>query len=251
VGNDGGGEAFHQRGRDPQFHRGAHQGVGHAVIVALELDVVVNVDPGRLPAKDLKPLGGQYSQGRTVQLLKGAAPIARQLLEGTLVQIDQQQGNRPVELDQAEELAVAQPGQNPALDDQYGVLYLGLVPGVSRTCCQEGATVVGGKFVIQTVGLRVIGVRVLDQCTGLVRHDQAWHPAEEFQCLNLRANPVGRRLPGSRTGVGVVGGYQNCWIWTRAPGSSDDKWLESLLAFIVLYEATIHSAIPERTNEVP
>ena len=72
---------------------------------------VVNVDPGRLPAKDLEPRGWQWAQGWSIKLLKGAAPTTRQLLESALVQIDQQKGNRPVELDQAEELAVAQPGQ--------------------------------------------------------------------------------------------------------------------------------------------
>ena len=73
--------------------RGAHQGVRHAVVVALEFDVVIDVDLGALAEKDLKALGWQRLQGRRVELLESAAPVAGQLLEGALVQIDQQQGN--------------------------------------------------------------------------------------------------------------------------------------------------------------
>jgi len=44
-------------------------------------------------------------------------PATGQLLEPSLVQVSQQLADRRVELGQAEEAPVAQPGQNPAFDD--------------------------------------------------------------------------------------------------------------------------------------
>ena len=51
------GEAFHQGGGDAQLDGRANQGVGHAVVMAFKFDVVVDIDLGRLPAKDLKAFG--------------------------------------------------------------------------------------------------------------------------------------------------------------------------------------------------
>ena len=52
-----------------------------------------------------------------------------QLLEGPLVQLDEQFGDGAIELGQASALPVAQPGQDPALDQQHRAFDLGL--GVS------------------------------------------------------------------------------------------------------------------------
>ena len=112
-------EGLHQGVGDAQLDRGAHEPVRHAVVVGIELDVVVDVDLGGLPAADLVARGRQRLERRGVELLEGAAPAAGELLEGALVQIDEQLGDGAVELGQAEESAVAQPRQDPSLDHEH------------------------------------------------------------------------------------------------------------------------------------
>ena len=57
-------------------------------------------------------------------------------------------------------------------------------------------------------GLVAIGLR--DQCARLIGHDQARHAADELQCADERADPVGRRLRRGGAGVGVVRRTQRC-----------------------------------------
>jgi len=81
--------------------------------VAVELDVVIDVDARILPTGDLEARGRQRPQRRGVERFEGAAPAASELLEGPGVQIDQQLGDRGVERGQAQETPVSQPRQNP------------------------------------------------------------------------------------------------------------------------------------------
>ena len=75
---------------------GAHQPVRHAVVVAVELDVVVDVDLGASSSGATRmPLAGSGRSAGRVERLEGAAPAAGQLLEGALVQIDQQLARSP------------------------------------------------------------------------------------------------------------------------------------------------------------
>jgi hypothetical protein len=59
------GQALHQRGGgDAQFDLAAHQPVRHAVVVAVELDVVVDVDLGRFQRAIEALAGSGRSAGR-------------------------------------------------------------------------------------------------------------------------------------------------------------------------------------------
>jgi hypothetical protein len=68
---------------------------------------------------------GSGRSSRPVEFGEGAGAVAGQLLERALVQVSQQSGNRPIELAQAEEGLVAQPGQNPALHHLHRTSTLG------------------------------------------------------------------------------------------------------------------------------
>jgi hypothetical protein len=65
--------------------------------VGIELDVVVDVDLGGLPAADLIARGRQRLERRGVELLKALALPAGKLLEGPLVQLDEELGDGAVE----------------------------------------------------------------------------------------------------------------------------------------------------------
>ena len=88
----------------------------HAVIVALEVDVIVDVDAGRGPLMELVALLRQRSQGRSVQLLKQAGAPARALAKRPLIKLDEQLPDGLVEFGEAEELPMPQRGHDPALD---------------------------------------------------------------------------------------------------------------------------------------
>ncbi|HYN62100.1 MAG TPA: hypothetical protein VET87_21570, partial [Rubrivivax sp.] len=61
--------------------------------MGLELDVVVDVDLGALPAANGVGFSRQRPQRRGVERVEGAAPAAGQLLEGSVVEIDEKLGD--------------------------------------------------------------------------------------------------------------------------------------------------------------
>jgi hypothetical protein len=187
---------------DAQLDLGTDEPVRNAVVVGLELDVIVDVDLGRLPDADGIPGGGQRSQRRSVALFEGTAPAAGQLLEGPPVQVDDQLGDGTVQFGQTEEPAVAQACEDPSLHEEHRTLDLRLVAWMRRTCCEYSAAIVLGEFLIGPVRFGVVAIGMLDQRAGLIGDDQAGHATDEFERTHLSADPVGGRLALSRAGIG-------------------------------------------------
>ena len=122
------GEGLHRRAADAQLDLGAHQPVRHAVVVAVELDVVVDVHARALEAHDGHAARRQRPQRRLIQPPEGLAAAAGQLLERARVQVGDELADRRVELGQAEEAAVAQAREDPSFDHEHRALDLRLVP---------------------------------------------------------------------------------------------------------------------------
>jgi hypothetical protein len=61
--------------------------VGDAVEVAVELDVVVNVDTRLSPVMQLEAFGGQRPEGGSIQLREQAVPRSGTLAEGAVVEL--------------------------------------------------------------------------------------------------------------------------------------------------------------------
>ena len=80
--------------RDAQLHRGVHERVRHAVVMAVEHDVVVDVDLGRPVAGELVAVRRQRPQRRPIERLVGTAPAARQALERPAVEVAEQLADR-------------------------------------------------------------------------------------------------------------------------------------------------------------
>jgi len=100
------------------------QGVGHAVVVEMDLDVVVDVHPDLVPLGELVGCGGQGQEGRLIQRLEETPATAFQLLEGAPVQVLEEGPEGPPCLGQGEEGVVAKRGQDPALHGLNGGLNL-------------------------------------------------------------------------------------------------------------------------------
>jgi hypothetical protein len=149
-------------------------------------------------------LAGSGRSSASVQRQEGRVAAAGQLLEGAVVQLGQQLCDGHVELGQAEEAPVAQPRQDPALDDLHADFHLGLVARAAWPSREHRHVVVRRELLDQPTGDGVVAVGPGDQCPGLIGHDQAGHAADELQRVDDGADPVGGGLRGRSAGVGVV-----------------------------------------------
>ena len=133
-------EALDGVGGDAHVHLFFDERMGHGVVMAMDLDVIVDVDPGLLPLGVFVRVDGKGAQGRFIQLLKQGAPGARQFLEGPVVERLEQRPDGAVQLGQGEALTVAQRGKNPSLYHLYRDLGLRLVTGTTHPCRDMMAT---------------------------------------------------------------------------------------------------------------
>jgi hypothetical protein len=67
----------------------------------------------------------------------------------------------------------------------------------------------GGEVLVARIEPRLVPVGVQHADLGVVRHDLAWHAANETQRPDMRANPVRQGLCRGRLDVGVAGGAQH------------------------------------------
>jgi hypothetical protein len=66
-----------RRGREAHVERLVHKGIRHRVVVAIDLDVVIDVDARLEPVGMDEALGGQRLQGGPIKLFEEIAPRAR------------------------------------------------------------------------------------------------------------------------------------------------------------------------------
>ena len=107
---------------------------------------------------------------------------------------DQHLGDGGVDLGQAVEAPVAQPAQQPALDDAHGGFDLGLVARLAGPGRQHGGVVVGGHLAVGAVDLRIVEAGLDHRDLGVVRHQQPGRAAEVGEGLDVGVDPVGQRL---------------------------------------------------------
>jgi len=80
------GQHFDGAAGDAQFDFLAHQGMRHAVIVAVVLDVVIDIDAGTLPFGQHEPRRWQRPEVGCIQLREGVRPASWQFLEWAKVE---------------------------------------------------------------------------------------------------------------------------------------------------------------------
>src|SRR5258707_7157051 len=102
----------------------------HGVEVPLNFDMVIRRNAGATPFGVLIGLGRQRHQGGTIDGVEELAAAGAELAHQAGVEFVDQNADREVQLCEREEASVAQPRQNPSLDDENRRLDLGL--GESR-----------------------------------------------------------------------------------------------------------------------
>ena len=134
-----GAEDLHRGRRRPHLDLLVDQAVGHRVVVEVELDVVVDVDPGLLPGRELVASLGQRPQGRAFQVPEEVATGDLKAAERSPVHLRHLLGDVCVQLCEREVAPLPQRRQHPALDD--------LDPDLHRRLVARGLGRVGSTTV--------------------------------------------------------------------------------------------------------
>ena len=91
-------EGFHGVLGEPDIELLFDQCIGHRVVMAIDLDVIVDVDPGLFPVGIDLGLNRERLQRRFIQALEAGTPAAGQFLERVRIELFQQFPDGPVEL---------------------------------------------------------------------------------------------------------------------------------------------------------
>jgi len=108
------------------------QGMGHRIVMLGDLDMIIEAGAALLPFGVLVWVARQRLQRRLVERLEQLPARCAQVLCDAPVHLFQQFMDGLVQLGEAEETAIAQPGQDPALDDLDANLYFRLIARFAR-----------------------------------------------------------------------------------------------------------------------
>jgi hypothetical protein len=111
--------------RQPRLDLGAQKTMRDAVIVEGDLDMIVDADAALLPFRVLVGLRRQRLQRRTIDLFQQASACRAEPADRpNVVEAGHEIADRGVDLRQAMEGSMAQPPDEPALNDQYRLFNL-------------------------------------------------------------------------------------------------------------------------------
>ena len=167
--------------------------------------MVVEADPAQAPLGIFVGARRQRLERRAVELEEQVAAADAQAAHRPRIEVGDQPGDRLVELGQREEAAMAQAGQDPALDHEHRHLDLGLVARLAHPGRQDRRAVVRRHVEVGPVQPRLVPVGPIDADLRVVGHELARHAAHEGQRTRMGADPVRQRLRPGRLGVGVAG----------------------------------------------
>ena len=132
--------------------------IGNAVVMAVDLEVVIDADLRHLPDAELVGPIRKRLQRRPIQALEQTVAASRQLLEGAVIEPGKPFGDDRIRLGEGEEGEVADAGQDPALGDQDPGFDFGLILGLAWPGRDDGAAVVRGQLLVGTVELGLVAM---------------------------------------------------------------------------------------------
>jgi hypothetical protein len=158
---------------DPGLHRGVDQGVGDAVVVVLDLDMVIDVDGAILPGRELVATRREGPERRAVQALEEIPARDPEVAQRPVVELLEQLPDGGVQLGQVEEAPVPQGGQDPALDHEHGRLDLRLVPGAAHAGRHDRGPVEGRALLVRAIDHRLVAAGRGDGAAQVIYHRQS------------------------------------------------------------------------------
>ena len=121
-------------------------------------------------------------------VLEELAAAGTELAHQAGVELVDQDADRDVQLGEREEAPIAQPRQNPSLNDENRRLDLGLVARLARPRRHDGGAVMGREILVGPVDPRLVAARRRHPGLQIVADERLRHPAQEGE-----AHPHGRR----------------------------------------------------------
>ena len=129
------------------------------VKVSRDFDVVIRRHAGTTPLGILIGLGRQRHQGRPIDGVEELAAAGAELAHQAGVELVDQDADRDVQLGEREEAPIAQPRQNPSLDDKNRRLDLGFIARLAWPCRHDGGAVMGREILVSPVNPWLVAAR--------------------------------------------------------------------------------------------
>jgi len=189
------------RRRDARPYLLAAQGVVDRVVVAVDLDVIVDVDLAADKLGQDVRRRRQRLERRALQPLEELATADAVHAHAPVVQLLAQLGDPVVHAVEGEERVVPQTREDPSLGHLHADLGLRLVPRLRRTRRQDDGPVVPGELLVGSIDARLVAAGNRDGAPQLVGHERAGHAVEVRERAHVAPDPVGQRL--RQRGLGV------------------------------------------------
>jgi hypothetical protein len=124
-------EELHHLGTQAHVELLPDQHGGHGVVVAFDVHVGVNIDPGMFPLRICIGGAGERAEGGPVECLKQLLAGTGELFAGTGIQGQPEGSEGGIDLREGEKGVVPESGQQPALHDVDADLHLALSRGLA------------------------------------------------------------------------------------------------------------------------
>jgi hypothetical protein len=125
--------------------------------MGVDIDVIVDADPAHAPLAVFVRLSRQILQRRATISSSNWRRVTPSLRRGlAFVELCHELGERGVDVGETVEDPSPKPAEQPALDDQHGLLDLGLVARLSWPRWQDGGSIMGRHLAVGTIDLRLV-----------------------------------------------------------------------------------------------
>ena len=177
-------------GRDPHPKSRPREVVGDGVVMVIDADVVIGSDGNSLPIGMGMACRGQRDQCGFVQPFKKLQARRAKVTADAAIQAHQFFADGRVQLLQREEDPIAQPRNDPVLNQQHSAFRLRFILWFVRTGREDGRLILARE-----IGVAAVDTRFMKTCPDqgrfeIVRHDQGRCAAEELERADMRADPV-------------------------------------------------------------
>ena len=187
------------------FQDQAHILMRYRVIVTPIVNMVINVDLGPLDLNVLIRMPRQGLKRRLFETFERVEPIAEHLFERFAIQLLQKFFNTGIQLRQWAEPAVPKTRQDPALDDLYRHLHLGLILRTARTGQQYYNAIMLRPLLITWIQLRIVTADFAHGRSEIVANHDLAAATKEIDHPGMACQLVEPRLPPTCLGISIVG----------------------------------------------
>ena len=179
---------------DPHVDLGANERVRDRIEEVMDLDVIVEIDAGAPPFRELPIVGGQVVESAALDLLEQLAPAQAEIAHRALVHALHDQRDGLVAFGEREERQPPQPPENVGLRKSDSGLDFRFIPRLFRTGREDADRIMRRHRAIGAVDLGIIERGLVDAALQVVGNQQLRRAAEKAEHAHMRAGPVRQLL---------------------------------------------------------